>query len=151
MTDTSSLEDFLNDLDVFKSTLSNPQDLLSRYADDIVEGMKRNVPVDTGALKGSIRWAFDGDTSIAFQMFDYGYYQNYGVKPFNFTSEPKSFSNEFGTLRNPYPSPSFGMGNGYQTPRRTGMMARKFFDEAAIVDFIEINFTEDIITEFREA
>ena len=31
------------------------------------------------------------------------------------------------------------------------MMARKFFDEDAIVNFIETNFTEDIITEFREA
>ena len=131
------------------NTLSNPQDLLSRYADDIVEGMKRNVPVYTGELRNSIRWAFDGDTSIAFEMEDYGFYQNYGVTPYAFTSTPKPFTNEFGTLRRPYASPSFGMGSGYQEPRRTGMMARKFFDEDAIVDFIEINFTEDIITEFR--
>ena len=34
--------------------LSDPQTMLAQLGDDIVQSMKANVPVDTGALKGSI-------------------------------------------------------------------------------------------------
>ena len=45
---------------------------------DIVNELKAAAPVDKGDLKRSIKGVVQGDTAEIL-MFDYGYYQNYGV------------------------------------------------------------------------
>ena len=111
--------------------LSNPQDLLSEFASDRVEEMKRLAPVDNGDLRNSIGYQIEG-SNITFRMLQYGYYQNYGVLPNQFTNNPKQFAG--GQLRAPWAEPDFGvtMGRGYQLPRTFGMMARPFYSLEAI-------------------
>ena len=47
---------------------------------DIIGDMKRNAPVDTGALRNSIRGEATSNSMTIF-MNDYGNFQNYGVGP----------------------------------------------------------------------
>ena len=110
--------------------LSNPQDLLSEFASDITEEMKRLAPVDNGDLRNSIGYQIEG-TNITFRMLQYGYYQNYGVLPNQFTNNPKPFAG--GPLRRPWAEPAFGveMGGGYRD-RAFGMKARPFYSLEAI-------------------
>jgi hypothetical protein len=147
---TVTIEDFLDDLRELGESLSNPQQMLANIGDAIVEHMRANVPVDTGRLKGSIEWSFNGDTSIQFSMLEHGLYQNYGVGPNQFTANPKPFSNEFGGLRDPWAEPEFGviMGPGYQQPRQFGMQARKFYDREQISKYIGDQFLEEITIDF---
>mgnify|MGYP001597453403 CR=1 FL=1 len=149
MADT--VEDFLDDLRELGETLSDPQRMLANMGDDIVETMRRNVPVNTGALKSSIRWNFTGESSIEFNMLEYGLYLNYGVRPNQFTRTPKARqpnSPEYG-LRRPWAEPEYGvtMGSGYRKPREFGMMARQFFSKEQITDYIQEQFLEEITIE----
>lgn len=151
MADT--VNDFLDDLRELGETLQDPQQMLANMGDDIVEHMRRNVPVDTGALKSSIRWNFKGVNSIEFNMLEYGLYLNYGVKPDQFTRDPKMRrpgSTDFMGLRRPWAEPEFGvtMGSGYRAPREFGMMARQFFSKQQITEYIQEQFLEEIIIDF---
>lgn len=127
--------------------LSNPQELLSELGDDIVTRMKANVPTDTGALRNSIRWGFNGDTQIEFFMLDYGVFQNYGVLPnYNTRTVHKPFASEFGTYKQPIANPA-GI-YGVYSNRAFGLPSRQFYDELQITDFIGSQFLEDITVDF---
>jgi len=145
MAETLTMEELIADLSDLGQDLSQPQDWLSAIGDEIVEDMKRNVPVDTGALKGSIRWVFEGQSSIAFLMKDYGMYQNYGVKGtaggYNPATYHKPFFNDFGSIQQPE------FGTGYKH-RAFGLPARKFYDETDIGNEIGQTFISEIIEDF---
>ena len=51
-----TVDDFILDLAQLGEALSDPQTLLAQIGDQVVVTMKQNVPVDTGALRGSISW-----------------------------------------------------------------------------------------------
>lgn len=151
MAEVVTIEDFLDDLRGLGEALSDPQQMLANMGDDIVQHMRQNVPVDTGALKSSIRWNFKGVNSIEFNMLEYGLYVNYGVKPNQFTRNPKERRpgvGDFPTLRTPWGEPEFGMGGGYQKPRLFGMKARQFFSQEQIRNYIQEQFLEEIIIDF---
>ncbi len=127
--------------------LSDPQSILTELGSEITESMKRNVPVDTGALKQSIGYVVNGNT-IEFAMLEYGFFQNYGVNGtdggYNPSSYHKPFGNEFGGITQPTVSP-FGIGTGFRN-RSFGLPARKFFDYDDILNKITTgiaSFTED--------
>ena len=127
--------------------LSDPQSILTELGSEITESMKRNVPVDTGALKQSIGYVVNGNT-IEFAMLEYGFFQNYGVKGtsggYNTSSYHKPFNNEFGGITQPTVSP-FNIGMGFRN-RSFGLPARKFFDYDNILNTITdgiASFTED--------
>ena len=146
MADTVS--QFVNELAQLGEALSDPQELLAEIGDQVVQTMKLNVPVDTGALRNSISWSFNGSNSIEFNMLEYGLYQNYGVLPnYNTQSYHKPFSNDFGGITNPQPAPNFGMGGGYRN-RAFGLPARKFYDELIIQEYIGEQFLEEITIDF---
>jgi hypothetical protein len=152
MAEVVTIEDFLDDLRGLGEALSDPQQMLANMGDDIVQHMRQNVPVDTGALKSSIRWNFKGVNSIEFSMLPYGLYVNYGVKPDEFTTTPKfrsPLSADFRQLRAPWAEPEFGvqMGSGYQK-RQFGMKARQFFSQEQIKNYIQEQFLEEIIIDF---
>jgi len=143
-----TVDDFIGDLAALGETLSNPQELLAELGDNMVTTIKTQVPVDTGALRNSIRWGFVGENAIELSMLDYGLFQNYGVMPnYNSGSYHKPFMNDFGTITQPQPAPNFGMGAGYQN-RAFGLPARKFYDELQIQEYIGEQFLEDIIVNF---
>ena len=143
-----TVDDFILDLAQLGEALSDPQTLLAEIGDQVVVTMKQNVPVDTGALKGSISWSFTGSNSIQFNMLEYGWYQNYGVLPnYNQASYHKPFLSDFGGITNPQPAPNFGMGSGYRN-RAFGLPARKFYDELIISEYIGSQFLEEITIDF---
>lgn len=143
-----TVDDFILDLAQLGEALSDPQTLLAEIGDQVVVTMKQNVPVDTGALKGSISWSFTGSNSIQFNMLEYGWYQNYGVLPnYNQASYHKPFVSDFGGITNPQPAPNFGMGSGYRN-RAFGLPARKFYDELIISEYIGSQFLEEITIDF---
>ncbi len=143
-----TVDDFILDLAQLGEALSDPQTLLAEIGDQVVVTMKQNVPVDTGALRGSISWSFTGSNSIQFNMLEYGWYQNYGVLPnYNQASYHKPFLSDFGGITNPQPAPNFGMGSGYRN-RAFGLPARKFYDELIISEYIGSQFLEEITIDF---
>ena len=143
-----TVSQFVNELAQLGEALSDPQELLAEIGDQVVQTMKLNVPVDTGALRSSISWSFNGSNSIEFNMLEYGLYQNYGVLPnYNTQSYHKPFSNDFGGITNPQPAPNFGMGSGYRN-RAFGLPARKFYDELIIQEYIGEQFLEEITIDF---
>ena len=143
-----TVSQFVNELAQLGEALSDPQELLAEIGDQVVQTMKLNVPVDTGALRSSISWSFNGSNSIEFNMLEYGLYQNYGVLPnYNTQSYHKPFGNDFGGITNPQPSPNFGMGSGYRN-RAFGLPARKFYDELIIQEYIGEQFLEEITIDF---
>jgi|SaaInlV_125m_DNA_1040241.scaffolds.fasta_scaffold06044_3 hypothetical protein len=152
MAETLTVDDFLDDLRGLGEALSDPQQMLANMGDDIVNHMRENVPVNTGNLKSSIRWSFKGSHSIEFNMLEYGLYLNYGVKPDQFTENPKARRpgvGDFRALRAPWAEPEFGvdMGSGYQN-RTFGMQARQFFSKEQITKYIQEQFLEEIIIDF---
>ena len=143
-----TVDDFILDLAQLGEALSDPQTLLAEIGDQVVVTMKQNVPVDTGALRGSISWSFTGSNSIEFNMLEYGWYQNCGVLPnYNQASYHKPFLSDFGGITNPQPAPNFGMGSGYRN-RAFGLPARKFYDELIISEYIGSQFLEEITIDF---
>jgi hypothetical protein len=143
-----TVDDFIADLASLGETLSNPQELLAELGDNMVTTIKTQVPVDTGALRNSIRWGFNGVNSIELFMLDYGVFQNYGVMPnYNTGSYHKPFANDFGGITQPQAAPGFGIGSGYSN-RAYGLPARKFYDELQIQEYIGEQFLEDIIVNF---
>ena len=143
-----TVSQFVNDLAQLGEALSDPQTLLAEIGDQVVVTMKQNVPVDTGALRGSISWSFTGSNSIEFNMLEYGWYQNYGVLPnYNQASYHKPFLSDFGGITNPQPAPNFGMGSGYRN-RAFGLPARKFYDELIISEYKGSQFLEEITIDF---
>tara|TARA_R110000772_G_scaffold45763_1_gene104645 strand:- start:232 stop:663 length:432 start_codon:yes stop_codon:yes gene_type:complete len=140
-------QELANELGQLGEALSDPQELLSELGDDIVARMKANVPVDTGRLRSSIRWGFNGVNAIEFFMLEYGTYQNYGVLPnYNTSSYHKPFANEFGTYKQPIDNPE-GIYGMYKN-RAFGLPSRQFYDELQITDFIGSQFLEEITVEF---
>ena len=143
-----TVDDFVMDLAQLGEALSDPQELLAEIGDQVVQTMKLNVPVDTGDLRASIQWSFNGSNSIEFKMLEYGLYQNYGVLPnYNRQSYHKPFLSDFGGITNPQRSPNFGMGSGYRN-RVFGLPARKFYDELIIQEYIGAQFLEEITIDF---
>lgn len=143
-----TVSQFVNELAQLGEALSDPQELLAEIGDQVVQTMKLNVPVDTGALRSSISWSFNGSNSIEFNMLEYGLYQNYGVLPnYNTQSYHKPFSNDFGGITDPQPAPNFGFGSGYRN-RAFGLPARKFYDELIIQEYIGEQFLEEITIDF---
>ncbi len=119
--------------------LSDPQSILTELGSEITESMKRNVPVDTGALKQSIRYVVNGNT-IEFYMREYGFFQNYGVggsasSPINLVSVPA-----FGVVQ-PSSPPYYRF-----STRRFGLPSQTFFNYDNILNTITdgiASFTED--------
>ena len=143
-----TVDDFVMDLAQLGEALSDPQELLAEIGDQVVQTMKLNVPVDTGDLRASIQWSFNGSNSIEFKMLEYGLYQNYGVSPnYNRQSYHKPFLSDFGGITDPQPAPNFGMGSGYRN-RAFGLPARKFCDELIIQEYIGAQFLEEITIDF---
>ena len=131
-----TVDDFISELSELGEELSNPQEILTELGIDITEAMRREVPVDTGALKQSIGYRVNGN-EIEFSMLYYGFFQNYGV------------SGQSDSLGQPVP---FGLlpptnGSFYQFKRRQfGLRRQQFFNFDTITETITggiADFTAD--------
>ena len=138
-----TVADFIDDLTALGEELQDPQGLLAEFGNGVVEDMRANVPVDTGALRNSINYIINGN-QLEFSMLIYGLYQNYGVFPnYNPTSYHKPFTNRFGGIASPEGNPFGVPALGYQH-RQFGLPRRKFFDWTEITQQLSDNIAEQI-------
>ncbi len=149
-----TVEEFESALEGFGETLGNLSPVLFDLGGQIVDEMKRNVPIDKGNLKSSIKAVIDED-SLSFEMLYYGLFQNFGVKPdYNTKTEHKPFNSSFGGITNPQevpfgvePQPLSGKFYKYKT-RKFGLPRRKFFDVDEIAGMIADGVTQQLTTDF---
>lgn len=134
-----TIQEMMNNLDQFGESLNDLQPELENLMSDVVSELKRNAPVDTGALRNTIRGEATSNSATLF-MNDYGMFQNYGVGP---TSKmgvgPRKV--EFGISPRPSSEPFYMYKKrqwGLQPYRGTG-----WFSMENILD----RFTEELGTE----
>ena len=151
-----TVEEFESALEGFGETLGNLSPVLFDLGGQIVDEMKRNVPIDSGNLKSSIKAVIDED-SLSFEMLAYGLFQNFGVKPdYNTKNTPKPFNSRFGGITNPTevpfgvdPQPREGKFYKYKPDnRKFGLPARKFFDVDEIATIIADGVAQQLTTQF---
>ena len=148
-----TVEEFESALEGFGETLGNLSPVLFDLGGQIVDEMKRNVPIDKGNLKSSIKAVIDED-SLSFEMLYYGLFQNFGVKPdYNTKTEHKPFNSRFGGIANPQEVP-FGVepqpdeDDFYTYKKRTfGLPRRKFFDVDEVATIIADGVTQQLTTD----
>ena len=75
-----TLDQMINNIGQFGESLNDLQPELEQLMADIVLELKADSPVDTGALRSSIRGEATSNSLTLF-MNDYGMFQNYGVGP----------------------------------------------------------------------
>ncbi len=151
-----TVEEFERALEGFGETLGNLSPVLTNIGGQIVDDMKRNVPIHSGNLKSSIKAVIDED-SLTFEMLDYGLFQNFGVKPdYKQGGTNKPFNSRFGGITNPteVPEEPFGVepqplsGKFYKYKKRKfGLPARKFFDVDQIATLIANGVADQLTTD----
>ena len=114
-----TLEEFSRQLEGIGQQIEGTPNTLVMLGERIVNSMKLRVPVDTGALRNSLRYTVAGPT-LSFSMLDYGQYQNYGVR-----GEQGPFTNRVPFGVEPQPSnPPYYMFKS----RRFGLRPQPFYD-----------------------
>ena len=71
-------DEFVDALRDFGETMSNLSPILTQIGGRIVDDIKSGAPVDSGALRNSVK-AVIQDDALAIEMLYYGIFQNYGV------------------------------------------------------------------------
>lgn len=149
----ATVEDFLNQLQDLGTQVDSVDLLLSEIGSQIVNDITTRAPVDTGALRSSIRSVVESNI-LKIQMLYYGPFQNYGVVG---TQEDRAVDVPFGI--NPPPlNPTKYRFKLVDTPvggplpyaarmtiRRRGLGAQRFFDlnqmKNQIISKLEKSFT----------
>ena len=120
-----TLEEFSRQLEGIGQSLEQSPRTLVDLAEQILSEMRFRVPVDTGALRNSLRYQVE-PAGISFSMLDYGQYQNYGVR------------GQAGPLVNPVPlgvqpQPSSPPFYAFKS-RAFGIVPQPFYDVDQITD-----------------
>ena len=146
-----TLDEAYEQFSTMADRLSNPRYIagqMSQELDQIVYRMRQLAPQDSGRLRSSIALLSDStgqDLSVALSMLDYGFYQNFGVKP-TAQSPFRNLSSTMAERRQPYAVPpltAFEYSN-----RRFGLPATVFFDLDELRDqvaFIAENNIQEIV------
>lgn len=131
-----TVDQFEQALGDFGQNISRLDDVLLAAGGRLVEQIKANAPVDTGALKNSIQ-AIVQDNTLTIGMLVYGMFQNYGV---NGTDDNIANMVQDGVL----PRPSSG--DYYQFGvRKTGLTPQNFFNVDAMAEALAEAVAENII------
>ena len=129
-----TLEEFERQLSDLGQRIEDSPSALVQLGEEIVAQMRLRVPVDTGALRNSIRYAVEGNT-LTFLMLPYGAFQNYGVKG---AGGPNVNPVPFGVNPQPSMPPFFEYRN-----RSFGINPQPFYDfeqiSAQIVEALQNN------------
>lgn len=128
-----TIDDFIAELDQFGQELSDLSPVLQELGDSITADMRSKAPVDTGALRNSIR-AVVTYNSLEIDMLYYGAFQNYGV---NGTQESLARPVQFGVQPRPTSEPFYAF-----KKRRFGLRPRQFFDMDILEQLVVDTLTE---------
>ena len=127
-----TLEEMMADIGQFGESLRDLQPDIEQLMTNIVGDMKRMAPVDTGALRNSIRGEATSN-SMTLYMNDYGNFQNYGVGPNSVIKKV-----EFGISPRPSSEPFYM----FKT-RKFGLNAQEWFS----LEQIKEEFAQELGTE----
>jgi len=134
-----TVEEFERQLANFGESIRDLSPILDELATQITTEIRTAAPVDTGALRNSIR-TFVSHNSFELTMLYYGAFQNYGV---NGTQENIANRVEFGVEPRPSSEPFYG----FKT-RRFGLRPQSFFNitdiEDLIVSRLETQISEEL-------
>lgn len=128
-----TLDDLINELGQFGQDISDLSPVLQELGDEITREMRSKVPVDTGALRNSIR-AQVTYNSLEIDMLYYGAFQNYGV---NGTQDGIADKVQFGIQPRPTSEPFYAF-----KKRRWGLRPRRFFNMDLLEQLVVETLTE---------
>lgn len=138
-------------LSQFGQQATDLRDILSVIGSDITAQIKRNAPVDTGALKASISFSVT-QNSLQMEMLNYGVFQNYGV--IGTENDPGAISTPdgiFGVAANyKFRFKSQTIGGSLPFPVRgsiakKGLKPKQFFNLKQIAEEVTARLTEELI------
>ena len=75
-----NLDEFTRRIEGIGTSLNNVDSAVVRVMSPIVNRIQANAPVDSGALKSSIKIESQSVNEFYLEMLAYGFFQNYGVK-----------------------------------------------------------------------
>lgn len=151
-----TVDEFENALSDFGETLDNLTPILLDIGGRIVDDVKAGAPIDTGALRESIKAVVDGD-SLEIQMLYYGIFQNYGVD--GMQNAPAREVPQFGVPQ-PTTGSRFGFSGNYEAIGGTlpfavrksiykmGIKPQSFFDIDAISQAVADGVAQQLTREF---
>jgi len=151
-----TVEEFEGALQDFGQQMSNLQPILTQIGGRIVDEVKSGAPIDTGALRQSIK-AVIQDDSLAIEMLYYGIFQNYGVD--GMQNAPAAEVPRFGVPQ-PTAGRRFGFSGNYEMIGgdlsfgarkqiyKMGLKPQSFFDVDAITAAVADGVTQSLTREF---
>jgi len=120
-------DELIAELGQFGQELSNIAPTLAQLGEDVAAQIRAKAPVDTGALKSSIR-AYVNNNTLEIEMLYYGAFQNYGV---NGTDSYTAREVQFGVSPRPTSEPFYAF-----KKRKFGLKAQNFFNMDTLTDFV---------------
>ena len=151
-----TVDEFENALQDFGETMSNLQPILTQIGGRIVDEVKAGAPIDTGALRQSIKAVIENDT-LSVEMLYYGIFQNYGVD--GMQNAPASEVPRFGVPQ-PTAGRRFGFSGNYEaiggnlpfgvrkSIYKMGLKPQSFFDVDAITAVVADGVTQALTRDF---
>ena len=151
-----TVDEFERALSDFGETMSNLSPILTQIGGRLVDEIKAGAPVDSGALRQSIKAVIEDDT-LAIEMLYYGIFQNYGVDGMN--NAPAREVPLFGVPQ-PTAGRRFGFSGDYEMIGgdlpfgarkqiyKMGLKPQSFFDVDAITAVVADGVTQALTREF---
>ena len=150
-----TVDEFESALGDFGETMQNLSPILTQIGGRLVDQVKEGAPIDSGALRQSIK-AVIQDDSLAIEMLYYGIFQNYGVD--GMQNAPAREVPAFGVPQ-PTAGRRFGFSGDYtmiggdlsfgarKQIYKMGLKPQSFFDvdaiAAAVADGVAQQLTQD--------
>ena len=151
-----TVDEFERALGDFGETMSNLSPILTQIGGRIVDDVKAGAPVDSGALRQSIKAVIQDDT-LAIEMLYYGIFQNYGVD--GMQNAPAREVPPFGVPQ-PTAGRRFGFSGNYEMIGgglsfgarkqiyKMGLKPQSFFDVDAIAAAVADGVAQQLTQEF---
>lgn len=151
-----TVEDFERALEGFGETMNNLSPILTQIGGRIVDEVKAGAPIDTGALRESIKAVIEDD-ALSIEMLYYGIFQNYGVD--GMQNAPAREVPAFGVPQ-PQAGSRFGFSGNYEMIGgdlpfgarkqiyKMGLKPQSFFDVDAITAVVADGVTQALTRDF---
>ena len=151
-----TVDEFERALGDFGETMSNLSPILTQIGGRIVDDIKSGAPVDSGALRNSVK-AVIQDDALAIEMLYYGIFQNYGVD--GMQNAPASEVPRFGVPQ-PTAGRRFGFSGNYEMIGgdlsfgarkqiyKMGLKPQSFFNVDVIAATVADGVTQALTREF---
>ena len=151
-----TVDEFESALGDFGETMQNLSPILTQIGGRLVDQIKADAPVNSGALRQSIKAVIEQD-SLSIEMLYYGIFQNYGVD--GMQNAPAREVPSYGVLQ-PTAGSRFGFSGNYdmiggdlsfgarKQIYKMGLKPQRFFDVDVISQAIADGVAQQLTTEF---